>query len=197
MNMKRKTIALLLLLLCVLNVNAQDDNVRTKSVYVEAFGPSNTIGITYDARFNENSRWGYRVGFGFGYASSTSIFYGKTSTRGYTVPLGLNYLVGGKKHNLELGVGLNVGFYNNHDIALEPWYIEKTPGNTEQIGWTAKPIKENKFGTFAYGTIGYRYTAKKGFQFRIGITPAVAFSFKGIYSHRVAFAPYISFGKAF
>ena len=44
--MKRKTIALLLLLLCVLNVNAQDDNVRTKSVYVEAFGPSNTIGIT-------------------------------------------------------------------------------------------------------------------------------------------------------
>ena len=63
--MKRKTIALLLLLLCVLNVNAQDDNVRTKSVYVEAFGPSNTIGITYDARFNENSRWGYRVGFGF------------------------------------------------------------------------------------------------------------------------------------
>ena len=32
--MKRKTIALLLLLLCVLNVNAQDDNVRTKSVYV-------------------------------------------------------------------------------------------------------------------------------------------------------------------
>lgn len=54
--MKRKTIALLLLLLCVLNVNAQDDNVRTKSVYVEAFGPSNSIGITYDARFNENSR---------------------------------------------------------------------------------------------------------------------------------------------
>ena len=81
--MKRKTIALLLLLLCVLNVNAQDDNVRTKSVYVEAFGPSNSIGITYDARFNENSRWGYRVGFGFGYTSSTSIFMAKRLRRGY------------------------------------------------------------------------------------------------------------------
>lgn len=100
MNMKRKTIALLLLLLCVLNVNAQDDNVRTKSVYVEAFGPSNTIGITYDARFNENSRWGYRVGFGFGYASSTSIFYGKTSTRGYTVPLGTELFSGRKEAQL-------------------------------------------------------------------------------------------------
>ena len=188
---------MLLLLLCVVNVNAQDDNVRTKSVYVEAFGPSNTIGITYDARFNENSRWGYRVGFGFGYTSSTSIFYGKTSTRGYTVPLGLNYLVGGKKHNLELGVGLNAGFYNIHDIAFEPWYIETTPGNKKQIGWKTKPIKENKFGMFAYTTVGYRYTSKKGFQFRAGVMPAVAFAFKGIHDHKVALAPYISFGKAF
>ena len=91
--MKRKTIALLLLLLCVLNVNAQDDNVRTKSVYVEVLGPSNGIGVTYDARFNENSRWGYRVGFGFGYKRTSDIF-GKTSVRGYSVPVGVNYLVG-------------------------------------------------------------------------------------------------------
>lgn len=54
--MRSKIIALLLLLSCMLNVNAQDDNVRTKSVYVEVLGPSNGIGVTYDARFNENSR---------------------------------------------------------------------------------------------------------------------------------------------
>ena len=195
--MRSKIIALLLLLSCMLNVNAQDDNVRTKSVYVEVLGPSNGIGVTYDARFNENSRWGYRVGFGFGYTSSTSIFYGKTSTRGYTVHLGLNYLVGGKKHNLELGVGLNAGFYNIHDFTFEPWYVETTPGNKKQIGWKTKPIKENKFGMFAYTTVGYRYTSKKGFQFRAGVMPAVAFAFKGIHNHKVVLAPYISFGKAF
>ena len=44
--MRSKIIALLLLLLCMLNVNAQDDNVRTKSVYVEVLGPSNGIGVT-------------------------------------------------------------------------------------------------------------------------------------------------------
>ena len=194
--MKRKTIALLLLLLCVLNVNAQDDNVHTKSVYVEAFGPSNGIGVTYDARFNENSRWGYRVGFGFGYKRTSDIF-GKTSVRGYSVPVGVNYLVGGKKHALELGAGLNAGIYNNHDFTFEPWYIETTPGNKKQIGWKTKPIKENKFGMFAYTTVGYRYTSKKGFQFRAGVMPAVAFAFKGIHDHKVVLAPYISFGKAF
>ena len=50
---------------------------------------------------------------------------------------------------------------------------------------------------FAYTTVGYRYTSKKGFQFRAGVTPAVAFAFKGIHDHKVVLAPYISFGKAF
>ena len=43
----------------------------------------------------------------------------------------------------------------------------------------------------------YIYTSKKGFQFRAGVMPAVAFAFKGIHDHKVALAPYISFGKAF
>ena len=67
----------------------------------------------------------------------------------------------------------------------------------KQIGWKTKPIKENKFGMFAYTTVGYRYTSKKGFQFRAGVMPAVAFAFKGIHDHKVVLAPYISFGKAF
>ena len=58
-------------------------------------------------------------------------------------------------------MGLNAGFYNNHDIALEPWYIEKTPGNTEQIGWTAKPIKENKFGTLLMALLAIATLLKK------------------------------------
>ena len=37
--MRNKIIALLLLLSCMLNINAQDDNGRTKSVYVEVLGP--------------------------------------------------------------------------------------------------------------------------------------------------------------
>ena len=41
---------------------------------------------------------------------------------------------GRKEAQLGTWCGFDAGFYNNHDIALEPWYNRKTPGNTEQIG---------------------------------------------------------------
>ena len=53
--MKRKAIAIALLLLSVLTVSAQEEIVRGKSVYLEVFGPSNYIGVNYDARFSKNS----------------------------------------------------------------------------------------------------------------------------------------------
>ena len=47
------------------------------------------------------------------------------------------------------------------------------------------------------GTVGYRYTAKKGFQFRIGVTPARIIAADNIYDRKMVLMPYISFGKAF
>lgn len=194
--MKRKTIAITLLLLSVLTVSAQEEIVRGKSVYLEVFGPSNYIGVNYDARFSKNSKWGYRVGFGFGYSSSSDPL-GDASTRAYSVPLGVNYFVGNNKHNLELGLGVNVGLYNNHDYIMEGIYGNDAAGKPQLLGVKSVPTKETKFGMFGFGTVGYRYTAKKGFQFRIGVTPARIIAADNIYDRKTVLMPYISFGKAF
>ena len=194
--MKRKAIAIALLLLSVLTVNAQECEVRDKSVYLEVFGPSNYIGVNYDARFSKNSKWGYRVGFGFGYSSSSGPL-GDASTRAYSVPLGVNYFVGNNKHNLELGLGVNVGLYNNHDYIMEGIYGNYASGKPQLLGVKSVPTKDTKFGMFGFGTVGYRYTAKKGFQFRIGVTPARMIAADNIYDRKTVLMPYISFGKAF
>ena len=92
-------------LLCVLVflsiiADAQTRNGKTmlagKSVYAEFLGASFVVGLNYDARFNEYSRWGYRVGLAYG--------------KGFNVPLEVNYLVGRRetKNKLDLGVGVNL-----------------------------------------------------------------------------------------
>ena len=104
----------LFLLTGTLTVSAQEEQSRDKSIYLELLGPSMMVGINYDARFKEGSPWGYRTGLGFGYSESNWFFGDATSTRVYSVPLEVNYLIGKRKSKLELGVGVNVGLYNDH-----------------------------------------------------------------------------------
>lgn len=82
-----------LLFSTALTANAQTENTRSKSIYLELLGPSNGVGVNFDSRFNKDTAWGYRVGFGFGYYSSNSFFGANESSRAYTIPLGVNYLV--------------------------------------------------------------------------------------------------------
>ena len=134
----------LLLVFTSLSTFAQDQKA-SKSVYGEIFGPG-FLSVNYDTRFTKkNDGFGMRVGFGY----APGIFSGD----GFTIPVGLNYLIGKKKNFVELGAGASyVHFSASKD---DGWF------NTDG-------------GSFvmAYGWIGYKYQPiNKGFTFRAGLCP--------------------------
>lgn len=95
-----KCFLLYVLLFVSVNVNAQTHNYKSlparRAVYTEFVGGSMLVGINYDSRFTEDSRWGYRAGLAYG---------GE-----FNIPLEINYLVGRRetKNKLDLGVGVNL-----------------------------------------------------------------------------------------
>ena len=126
-----------------------------RGIYIELFGASNLIGLSYDSRLNPTSNWGYRVGISY-YKNGNSKLTGSNSNSAIFSPLEINYLLGKKKSKLELGVGTSLGLYKE---------------NTSFAG------SQKIFGYYLFSNIGYRYQAKKGLLFRTGISPS--FSFKG------------------
>lgn len=91
---------LYIILFVSVGVNAQTYSYKSlparRAVYAEFAGGSMVLGINYDSRFTEDSRWGYRVGLAYG--------------EELNVPLEINYLVGRRetKNKLDLGVGVNL-----------------------------------------------------------------------------------------
>ena len=94
--------------------------------------------------------------------------------------------MGKGRHKLELGLGASLGYYS------ETYYLDAAyvPEGMSQYNYT---LRRNTFGYFMYGNIGYRLQTKRGFQFRVGVTPSVNFGDKYCL-HREWFYPYVSFG---
>lgn len=156
-----------------------EDNPKRQSVFLEWGCGSNGIGLNYEQRLKKDPRWGWRAGLSWGYSESSWFSLMSTSERAYTGSLGMNYLLGKGRSKLELGAGVNAGLYNSH-LKVESGF----------------KAKENSFGYYAYGNIGYRYQAKSGFQFRAGWSPITGFGTKhGLDSDAAIF--YLSFGWAF
>lgn len=44
-----------LLFSTALTANAQTENTRSKSIYLELLGPSNGVGVNFDSRFNKDT----------------------------------------------------------------------------------------------------------------------------------------------
>ena len=190
---------------------AQESNglEKNKSVYLELLGPSNLVGINYDARFNNHTRFGWRAGLSFAYGKNSGLFEQGSDVRGYVVPLEVNYLVGRQKNNLELGLGTGLGIYNVHETrgevvngpassltAEQQKHVigeYKTDNGTQTL--LAYRESRNTFGYYFFGNIGYRHVSNNGFLFRAGITPAFTFSKDA--SKKVNFRPYVAFGWAF
>ena len=174
---------------------AQQDESTQKSLYAELLGASNLIGVNYDSRFKPNSPWGYRVGLGYTYSKNYNMFSGSNSLKGVDVPLEANYLLGKKRSKLELGFGLNLGYYtekynvytvkNRAEEGEIPYYVEEYAGEEKHCTW----------GYFFFGNIGYRYQPSHGFQFRAGISPS--FNLGGKHAVSKSIFPYISFGYVF
>lgn len=177
---------LYLLVFLVLASNAQTRNERTmlagKSIYAELAGASFMAGLNYDSRFHENSRWGYRIGLAYTLAAIDEIDFccdcggSSSAIRGFNIPMEINYLVGRRetKSKLDLGLGVNLGYYDRRD--------------------------EDLFGYFMFMNTGYRFQPRQGVTFRIGLSPKLSLNGEsGIieYVWITSFIPYFSIGYAF
>lgn len=170
---------------------------QQRSIYLELFGASNTIGISYDARIKRNSPWGYRVGVGYAYSSSSSfLFDNSSSTRGVSLPLEVNYLLGKKRNMLELGVGTNLGFYRAN-YSYREFSYEQEDDLVILVPKEMVEVSEDSFGYYLYATLGYRFQAKNGFQFRMGVSPSFNFADSHGIERAPKLYPYLSLGYSF
>lgn len=157
---------------------------RNKSLYLELFGPSNLIGISYDSRFTARTAWGYRIGVSYFYGESSSMF-SSSSSHIIFCPVEVNYLIGKKKHKLEIGTGINLGMSRENANYFD---IEKDEMVTE--------VQRN-FAYFFYSNIGYRFQADNGFQLRIGVNPTFSPEWEHVAKRKPAVLPYVSLGYSF
>ena len=95
-------------------------------------------------------------------------------------------------------VGINydsasLGMYHVKETSW--FYSQPVPPETEEIAERYES-KENRFGYFLFGNIGYRYQRTNGFMFRVGLSPSFNFGDKHGLS-KSAFYPYIGLGWSF
>lgn len=187
-----------LLILCVAvaqSAMAQQIENTQKSIYLELFGASNMVGVNYDSRFKPNSPWGYRVGLGYTYSKNYGLLSGSNSIRGVDVPIEANYLLGKKRSKLELGLGVNLGYYKEKYDTWDLKEIGKEDGITYYESIYKGEDSRSLWGYYCFGNIGYRYQPSHGFQFRAGISPS--FNLGGKHAVSKSVFPYISFGYVF
>lgn len=185
MKKTKRIMVTVVLLAMVIGANAQgttsenDSTIRMQTVFLESGAASNGIGLNYERRLKSDPRWGWRAGVAWGYGMEWISHVYSSSERIYTGSLGMNYLLGQKRSKLELGAGVSAGLYNSH-FDIKYYGVSK----------------ENKFGYYLYGNIGYRYQARNGFQFRAGWSPVTGLGTKhGLKSQADVF--YLSVGWSF
>ena len=187
-----------LLILCVAvaqSAMAQQVENTQKSMYLELFGASNIVGVNFDSRLKPNSPWGYRVGLGYTYSKNYGLLSGSNSIRGVDVPIEANYLLGKKRSKLELGLGVNLGYYKEKYDTWDLKEIGKEDGITYYESIYKGEDSRSLWGYYCFGNIGYRYQPSHGFQFRAGISPS--FNLGGKHAVSKSVFPYISFGYVF
>lgn len=182
-------VALFFLSVPSVSVRAQESTkavepVKTNAVYLEIGGPSGGIGVSYEKRFGEDYHWGWRAGLSFGYSSDSDFLFGGSSQRDWFLPIGVNYLVGNLRNALELGFGVTPGIINEHSSDLQSVEITHQQISQYPIAWEENGRyygayevgrSRNFFGYFFAGDIAYRHTSRRGFLFKVGVTPAFSF----------------------
>ena len=116
---------------------------RDKNIHVGVLGSFNLIGVSFDSRFTPISPWGYRLGVSY-FQGGDSFIKASNSNRGLFFPIEVNFLTSGNKHKLELGLGSNLGIYNEHI-----YFIEKSKDQYETINLTSNTT----FGYYFFSNI--------------------------------------------
>lgn len=214
--MIKKSFLLLLILISTVSfaqrkTDIQPYNLKRNTVYLDVLGTSGLVGVYYDTRFNNNTKWGYRVGlsYHYSYKSGTTINplsdinfmfvpYSESS-HAFFAPFEVNHLVGKRTHFFEFGFGGAVGYvHETSEMKIRKSVEVKSAGhiNTVVQVFDAK-YKDEEFVSYANMIMGYRLQTRKGFTFRVGISPIKRITGYYISSDRIYIVPYFSFGYSF
>ena len=83
-------------------------------VMVEHGGASRTVGLAFDSRIGNSRHWGYKVGLARVKTSGTDDFFNDLGrTDGWMIPAQVHHLIGHKRHFLEIGMGLSIGYFES------------------------------------------------------------------------------------
>ena len=149
------------------SLSAQEERVTNKTFYSELGGPGLITSVHFDSRFKSNERlgFGYRLGIGFAYGdvqekqANQYGYYDYVSRTYYSIPAGLNYVLGkpNSAHTFEVGAGVAI---LTRKVTLFNYRYDEKSGNA--IG----------FFTFMYRLM----PVNGGFSFRVGLTPIIGTS---------------------
>lgn len=157
-----------------------------KYVNAEFLGSYNLIGSSFDGRFNDNSKFGYKIGFGYGYQKHTgstninlTVVNASNDAVGdmfncYSIPINVHYLIGKEKHFLETSLGITLfatdySFKNNSDARVGYYSFAR-------IAYRFEP-KKIPF-LFSIGADMPFQTPVSGLNYSFGIAPSVTIGYK-------------------
>ncbi len=154
-----------------IKVANNSDELISRNLFVELWGPSLGIGLGYDQRFKPNSPFGFRAGIAYtnGSADDTGYWnclianfnYTYVEFKGVTLPLEVNAILGNKASKFELGIGASPCLLDRYEIKYD------YQGHIHSVSDIKDGVKFNIFGTM---NIGYRLQRRTGFFFRVGLT---------------------------
>lgn len=178
------------------------------SAFVEVGGVTGLVGLNYDMRLRKSSPWGIRVGVSYAYDGENQISFTDTNEHFIGFNAETNYLIGGRRNHLELGLGNKLWMikYKLDGNYYAPSYSETYASSTDD--GSEQPVNISYRKTWVrdmiYLNIGYRHEALHGFQFRCGVTPMIHVTNEFLWADgssckkgTILFAPYVSFGWAF
>jgi len=155
------------------SLSAQDETVANKQFYTELGGPGVIMSINFDTRFDSNNKLGLGCRIGAGFYISDFERNGHYETRTvYSIPVGINYILGKSSSPASLEVGGGVSLLTRK-VALFYYDVEEkgniighlnimfrvTPvggGMAFRIGFT--PIIGTSGDLFPMGAIGFGYS---------------------------------------
>lgn len=186
---------LFFILFCLSSLAAGAQHVR-KGIMVEFGGVSQEVGLAYDARWRCTPHLGYKIGIAHVSDRSSYNWWASTSgtTNGWMLNGQQHVLLGGKKHNLEVGVGAAVGWFQSYYYDMPGGIL----GEYESGPVRKDPRKQRSpLNWCITNTYAYRFQMQRGAFFRVGLTFNFNVLNKGheIVDENNAF-PFFSFGVA-
>ena len=162
-------VTFIVLFASVQQVKSHEEAIKGKIFYAELGGPGVLSSFHFDGRFKAGERlgWGYRAGVGFAIGQFEDkgarldddyYYYGYNTRTYYTIPVGVNYVLGKKNSSSALEVGATVTFLTRKASLF--YYDVATRGNV--------------IGSFTF--MYRRAPINGGFLFRVGFTPVIGTS---------------------